>query len=77
MRCEGEVAAIRALLLEEKALGQDLVRKHRAELDGLKNDIAEKVTHTAVDQITQFFLLICFANIGTGSKDRKHSSGKG
>ena len=44
MRCEGEVAAARALLLEEKALGQDLVRKHRAELDGLKNDIAEKVT---------------------------------
>ena len=46
-RCEGEVAAIRDLLLEEKALGQELVRKHRAELDGLKNDIAEKVTHTA------------------------------
>ena len=43
MRCESEVAAIKAQLVEEKALCQESARKHRAELDGLKNDIAEKV----------------------------------
>lgn len=58
MRCEGEVAAARALLLEEKALGQELVRKHRAELDGLKNDIAEKVTNYTKDFNHTFLVLI-------------------
>ena len=58
MRCEGDVSAARALLLEEKALGQELVRKHRAELDGLKNDIAEKVTHNSKDSNHTFLVLI-------------------
>lgn len=44
MRCESEVAAIKAQLVEEKVQCQESARKHRAELDGLKNDIAEKVS---------------------------------
>ena len=83
MRCDSEVAAIKAQLVEEKALSQESARKHRAELDGLKNDIAEKVSqyyrhhsrlhHTPFSPSSGFLILVQVPKIVSTAVERVES----
>ena len=43
MTYETEISSLKVIILEEKAVRVEMARRHKAELEDLKKDIAEKV----------------------------------
>ena len=43
MTYETEISSLKVIILEEKAVRAEMARRHKAELEDLKKDIAEKV----------------------------------